>query len=432
MIRILTPHSGPRLAYAADFIFRRVLQTDYRIEPPDAPVGVGERVLGYGVSLPEIQWHVPSSGLLGESGVPERLPEIAVHEGLPVMFPAAGTQGLECDIFSEVFFSLSRAEEYLIGARDRHGRFPASASLHAPFREIPFLDRLIFRFGRGLVREGLLPAMPEPTLRFINTLDIDIAYAYRGRSLFRTVGAVARDLLKAHPARLSERIAVLSGSKADPYDTYSVFRGATKAAGENVCFVLCGRRGGYDINLKPQHPAMQALIRDLGTLAEVGFHPSYASLNDPERTAEEAEAFRLASGSSPKVSRQHFLRFTLPETFRTLANLGIQREYSMGWPDAVGFRSGTAYTHLFYDLKRDAELPLELVPLHAMDSALFTYLSLTPEKALNRLHALYNAILPTGGNFVTVWHNHSLSDTGEWKGARKVYTSFAERIRQNV
>lgn len=432
MIRILTPHRGPRLDYAADFIFRRVLRTDFRIEPPDAPREKGEAVLAYGVDLPENHLQVRPSGLISASGIPAALPKPEVRDGLPCLFPANDAEHVTGDIFSEVFFALSRAEEYLSDERDMHGRFPASASVHAPFREIPFIDRLIFRFGEILISKGMLAELPRTATRYINTLDIDIAYAYRGRSLLRTAGATGRDLLGAKTARLRERVAVLSGSIPDPFDTYAVFRRAGVSAHENICFILCGRRSGYDINLDPRHPTMSKLIRSLKTFAEVGIHPSYAALGDPERTAEEIKALERASGVVPQVSRQHFLRFKLPETFRTLSELGIRRDYSMGWADAVGFRSGTAYAHPFYDLSRDEVLPIELVPLHAMDSALFTYLGLSPGEASGRLEALHASILPTGGNFVTVWHNHSLSDTGVWRGARKVYTSFADSVRQNA
>lgn len=432
MIRILTPHRGPRLDYAADFIFRRVLRTDYRIEPPDAPVAGGETVLAYGVDLPEKHLHVQSSGLISASGIPADLPKPVVREGLPRLFPAKGAKYFTGDIFSEVFFALSRAEEYLSDQRDIHCRFPASASVHAPFREIPFIDRLIFRFGGSLVKHGMLSELPRPATRFINTLDIDIAYAYRGRGILRAAGAAGRDLLGVKTARLRERVAVLSGSIPDPFDTYAIFREVGLSAHENICFILCGRRGRYDINLDPHHPVMTKLIQSLATFAEVGIHPSYAALGDPRRTAEEVKALEQAAGNFPQVSRQHFLRFKLPETFRTLSEQGIRRDYSMGWADAVGFRSGTAYAHPFYDLIDDKVLPLELLPLHAMDSALFTYLGLSPEEALSRLKVLYDNVLPTGGNFVTVWHNHSLSDTGMWRGARKVYTSFADSVRQNA
>jgi len=52
--------------------------------------------------------------------------------------------------------------------------------------------------------------------------------------------------------------------------------------------------------------------------------------------------------------------------------------------------------------------------------------------ALERIKLLYINMLGTGGDFVTVWHNHSLSESEGWEGWRKVYTGFAEYVRQKV
>jgi hypothetical protein len=59
-----------------------------------------------------------------------------------------------------------------------------------------------------------------------------------------------------------------------------------------------------------------------------------------------------------------------------------------------------------------------------MDVAMKDYLEMTPEQALDEVRYYKEVIEKTGGLMVSVFHNSSLSEEGEWKGWRKVYESL--------
>jgi hypothetical protein len=56
-----------------------------------------------------------------------------------------------------------------------------------------------------------------------------------------------------------------------------------------------------------------------------------------------------------------------------------------------------------------------------MDGTLKDYLGLTPEEAINRSKLLIDEVKNVNGIFVSLWHNHSINDKGDWAGWKNVY-----------
>jgi hypothetical protein len=49
------------------------------------------------------------------------------------------------------------------------------------------------------------------------------------------------------------------------------------------------------------------------------------------------------------------------------------------------------------------------------------YLKLSPEEAFKETEMLMNEVKKVGGTFVSIWHNETVNDSGEWKGYREVF-----------
>lgn len=47
----------------------------------------------------------------------------------------------------------------------------------------------------------------------------------------------------------------------------------------------------------------------------------------------------------------------LPEHYSYLNELEIANDYSMGYPETIGFRAGTSTPYLFYDLNMEITTP---------------------------------------------------------------------------
>ena len=133
------------------------------------------------------------------------------------------------------------------------------------------------------------------------------------------------------------------------------------------------------------------------------------------------ERLEKITGRTVARSRQHFLKFHLPGTYRNLISAGIKEDYSMGFADVTGFRAGICNPFLFFDLKKNEATSLRIFPLSIMDSTLNTYLKLKPEKAKEKISDLIKIVKKHNGTFISLWHNETVSETGIWQGWKSVF-----------
>jgi hypothetical protein len=123
-------------------------------------------------------------------------------------------------------------------------------------------------------------------------------------------------------------------------------------------------------------------------------------------------------------SRQHYLRFSLPQTYSDLAKLGMVQEYSMGYSEVRGFRAATSKPFFWYNLAVEESTALEVMPFCAMDVAYKEFMKLTAMETVKSSDVIRHQILETNGCFCFVFHNESLSDYDTWKGWRNVFENW--------
>jgi len=390
--------------------------------------------LNYSRNRVEEGFHVCPATLLFEKtvldvAVPVRTAGEEVH-----LYPT-NEGDLPFDVFAASFYLVTRYEEYIGHGKDRYGRFTPEeslASLHG------FSGRPIVNLWASLLADRLKNTFPglEASPRkyqFISTIDVDHAFAYKGRSLARTAGGLGRSVGRADLRSVAERFAVLAGLKEDPYDTFGFIREFhTWMDVVPHYFILFADYGGKDNNVSISDRGFRELIATLADESVVGIHPSLRSNRNPKRLEEEIAGLSAAAGREIRTSRQHFLKFSFPKTFRHLVTQGITDDFSMGFATSTGFRAGIAAPFRFFDLYRNEETPLTIHPFTCMDVTFRDYLRLTPGESAERIKQQVDLVRSVNGEFVSLWHNESLSDAGRWAGWRQVFeqtTAYAAGIK---
>jgi hypothetical protein len=346
-------------------------------------------------------------------------------QGIPVFFNNHELQSsLPFDPFAAGFYLISRFEEFIPFKGDRYGRFRSEESIAYVGK---FISRPVVNLWANLVRDLLIHQYPglrpkEKKFRFVPTIDIDHAYAFGHRKLPRIIGGFFRDISDGNLTNLKLRTKVMFGREKDPYDNYDLIQQMHGTYSlKPLYFILFADYGKNDNNVSLHNKEFKALIRRLDKQSEVGIHPSLASSR--KFYLLEKELFNLSDLLDRDVtrSRQHFLKFSLPRTYRNLLKLGIQDDYSMGYATDPGFRAGIADPFNFFDLVENKETELTIHPVTVMDVTLRDYHRSNPQKSLETIFSMIDTVRSVNGEFISLWHNESFSEMGRWKGWRTVY-----------
>jgi hypothetical protein len=390
--------------------------------------------LSYGPFPIDGDLHIFDCGLLNKTNIAQINHDIGSYKGVTVLFRHSMlTAALPYDIFSAVFFMLSRYEEYLPFVPDEHGRFEASNSLafQHKFLYTPVVDLWIGQLG-----EVLLERFPELKIKkrdydFIPTYDIDIAYSFRHKGFLRNVGGFLRDGLHWNCNDYFSRILVLPGLRPDPFDSYDYqFALQDKYQLKPLYFFHPGTYGRFDKNVAPEKKHIRQLLGRIAEKATLGVHPSYLSTENPELLAKEIKRLEAAAGKKITIARQHFIKIRFPDTYRNYAANGITDDYSMGFATDIGFRAGTSEPFLFFDLPENKTIDLTIHPFVFMEGVFKFYKNHPESDIIPNIAELTQQIKQTKGTFISLWHNESLGTSKQWKGWRTIYELMIELVKK--
>ena len=428
MILVYTHKITPRVRY----IFKHILTRTLLI-PVDFTSKVEEFVAFNGPKMSYTktplgnEFFVKSNSLLFEQGVNDMEISVQKWDEIPCFFKAGTKSTIPFDIFAASFYLITRYEEYLPHVKDVHGRYTAEQSLAYKhhFLEKPVVDIWAYKLLEALKEKFPDYEYKTREYQFISTVDIDNAYAYKYKSLVRSVGGFLNDLVYFKIFNIWNRFAVTFNIKKDPFDTFQrILKVRKEQDVKTIFFFLIGDYTTFDTNVSTSKRKYRLLIKEMVDYAKVGLHPSYFTMNNAPLLKKEKLRLEEIINSPIQRSRQHYLRFSLPETYQNLIDLEVAEDYSMGYASNVGFRASTCTPFYFYDLDFEIQTPLKVFPFALMDTTLNDYMKLTPKQSLGRIRDLKNEVKAVNGMFITLFHNESLSDYLRWKGWKRLYESM--------
>lgn len=362
--------------------------------------------------------HIPQSEFFLDSSITP-----STRFDFPFEVPENGAFHLNFDVFAASFILLSRYEEEVISNRDSFGRFESKNSL---LSKRNWLERPMVDEWRLAVLREIKNKFPffdyTPTSHNVHlTVDVDSAFSYLHKGWYRTSGGFAKDILKFDFKNLVRRSLVLLRLRKDDYTTYEYIEGLHKTFGlELTYFFLLANFGEYDKNVPYSSNALQTLIQSISKNVRVGIHPGVASHSNLSILKEEVRRLQFITEKKVTHARMHYLKMNGAETYRNLLQCEINNDYTMGFADSVGFKSGTALSHYWFDFKTEKETNLLLHPFVAMDATLKRYMHLSAEEAVEKLKEIKQTCERLQVPFCLLWHNESFSECNEWKGWKEV------------
>lgn len=385
MVNVFVSKHTARIKYIFDLIFTNILQTQLHIYDTieDFEKSKGVKI-NYSDKPLDNALHLFPHGLLQQSGIKNIETICFDWNGVPAFF-AVDNSFIPFDLFAAAFYLVTRYEEYCDTQKDEHGRFVAANSLAVRnnFINIPVVNIWAKMMAKLLASHDKNFLYSEPKFSYLATFDIDNAWAYKHKPVLRSIFAALKDALYGRWWSVKLRFAVLFNRDNDPYNNYDFMLDTTEKYNiQSVWFFLMRCKGSYDRALSYKNKAFAKLILRISKSAKVGIHPSYFSNSNYKQIQSEKQRIENIVGNKVLHSRQHFLKIKLPDTYRALAALGIDTDYSMGYPDVPGFRASIATPYLFFDVENNSLSKLKVVPFQIMDVTLLKYLKLSDDEAL--------------------------------------------------
>ena len=435
MVLIITSAVTERLRYICHLIFKEQLGIDFRFSTQLNQPALPEQIVihYHHHPCPAEQLQVKPHALLFEKGV--SLQTIDVFDFVSIadsgkLIPAffkTSDNAFSFDIFAAAFFLLSRYEEYLTDEKDEYGRFPhvTSVAYKNQFLSLPLVNIWIAEMAAWLKHHHSTLDLHTKKFEPLVTYDIDMAWSYRNKGLWRNLAGWFRE-----PD--SERINVLMGKSTDPFDCYDYISDCEiHSKNKSILFFLAAAdRSRYDKNISPSQPEMIKLIQQFSGSFQIGWHPSWNSYGKPVMLEKEKKTLSAIIEKQVIQSRQHYIKLQLPKTYQLLLQAGIKKEYSMGYGSINGFRASFAGSYLWYDLHSEQSTELRIYPFCYMDANSRFEQKQTVAASLDEISYYWQVCRGNNGLFISIFHNHLMGNNQEGLSWRKVHQHLISLIQQ--
>lgn len=440
----IPPGFIPEKEYIIGVLLSDFLGLDFTIENSKIP--------NYNLTLPNgkqlilqdafFQRIKESEGYLHKENIPDKATyaetEFSSEADVPVIF---GDQNIKInendvtcgpDIIASSFFMLSRWEEYATKEKNENGNFPSDKSFlqRNKIQYRPVVNEYVELLWNMLVHLGLKEKRKPRKYKVKLTHDIDLIARYDSSTKY--VKALAGDLiLRKNPGfwlkTTSDYFKTKKEKTKDPYDTFDFLMDVSDQNGLTSHF--------YFIPGFPSEPDFRYSINDKRVIQaiekikkrkhKIGIHPSFSSFKNKEQLDIEIE--RLEKHHSPIIEgRQHYLKFSNPETWQDWEDAGLKFDSTIGYENDFGFRAGVCYEYQVFNILTRKKLNLIEQPLIFMESAVYERRN-TIEVFTIELQNLVKTVKMYHGNFVFLWHNSNLN-TFEWRKAGAKYPEIVKSL----
>ena len=428
MLLVYTNKISDRLNYIFHFILKEQLGIEFMFSTNIEECKLSDKdLINYSnESINNARFQIKPYTLLFEEGIKPQQIDCFETDGYKAFFKTSASD-FQFDIFAASFYLLSRYEEYLPHEKDIYGRYSHENSLafknnflHKPLINI-WINDLTLRLKTAFKNIIFHP----PVFKAILTYDIDIAWSYQHKGFFRNIGGFIKN-----PGL--ERLSVMLRIKKDPFDAYDFIDKIHEQKQLSVLyfFLVADNVSKYDKNISPNKASMRELIKAHSNKYPIGLHPSWKSNNNITILKKEKAYLEEIANKQILNSRQHYIQFSLPDSFEKLIKAGINNDFSMGYGSINGFRASFAGSFYWYNLAAEKMTRLKLFPFCFMDANSHYEQHQNTKDAFAELMHYKNECEKVNGLFISIFHNNFLGTDKKFNGWKEMYEAFISQLPQ--
>ena len=428
MLLIYTQKITPRISYVFKHICTRILGLEIAFTSViEELISHSGPKLSYGKQPMGNELFLQSEGLLTQQGF-EAFDIITKEwEDTKCFFSTSSVSALPFDIFAASFYLMSRYEEYLPHVKDPLGRYPVTESL--AFRE-GFLQQPVIDIWAYKLKEVLFVSFPKMKIssremKIHNLVKARQPYAYIQRGFLRTIIGYGSDLWKLKIRTLIERSRVIMGLRKDPFHTFNwIINTAKRSRSELTVFFMLGDGLIFNESLNTQRRKFKMLVKYVSDYKEVGLIFSFAALRDYEILKKEKKRMEEITNRVLLSSMNAQFLVNLPEFYRNLVELEVERDFTMAYDSEIGFRASTCTPFLFFDLDSEIKTPLIIHPVAMSTIAFENKYDSDINKTVN---AVIESVNKVNGTLSMLFTNRDFSNVEKNKIWRSI---FSEKLQK--
>lgn len=429
---LYTSKSSARLEYIFGVLCNTIGIKSYQITtlPKEFIAFTGAKINYSSVIVDDESIQIVPADLLFENNITNQSINCFEWKNAKAFFKTSEAE-IPFDLLAASFYLLTRYEEYLPHQKDLYGRYAYTESLAFThdFLHLPIINFWCRELSVILQKRTPSLQLVLPVFTYIPTYDIDMAWSYFNKGLVRNTAGLVRSIIKLDWKALIDRLGVLLVFEDDPFDVYEWLDSLHEqhALQPIYFFLVAAKPGKYDKNISPKSKYFQLLISKLSVMYAAGIHPSWQSGDNPELLQQELEYLQKIAGKKIKNSRHHYIRMSLPETYRQLLHAEINKDFSMGYGSINGFRASYCMPFPWYDLSTEQQTDLTVYPFCYMEANSLFEQKISPEEALSEIEQYCAVTKQFNGIFITIFHNHLLTEEPLQIAWRQMYQQFLER-----
>jgi hypothetical protein len=350
-----------------------------------------------------------SHGLLTEQGIESVDINVREWEDTKCFFAVSEKSAVPFDVFAAAFYLLSRYEEYLPHVKDHFGRFSASESLGYKyhFLDSPVIDIWSYKLKALLQQEFPEILFPKRETTVHNLINAQAAFAFLNKGIFRSFIGFTTDLFKLRLKQFMLRTKVVLGLRRDPYDSYKwVVNVAKNSAMKLTVFFLLGEAVTFEESINTRKQKFKMLIKYVADYKEVGLLVSLTASTNTDLLKIEKRTLENIINRNIESSQNSNLLIGLPEMYRNLVSLEIEKDYTMVYENEAGFRAGTCTPFLFYDLDYEIITPLAIQPIACTTQG---FLKQSPMDTSIKINEMLTKVQGVHGTFSVLFSNKDFS-----------------------
>ena len=425
MICIYTDKYTNRLKYVADHIFKRILGQSVNIvnKVEDLPTLSACPLIVYSETLKvKGALHIVPNGLLFKKGVREYDITMNTWDGVKTFFATTGGD-IPFDIFSASFYLLSRYEEYLSIKEnfDSKGCFISEKSLayKEGFLETPLVDVWALKLEEKL--NSLFPnytSSIDRRFRFLPIISVNTPYRYRTYSVLGNVLRLGKKVLERDWSELKKQLRVLLRIDQDPYCNVEKIVELHNRNSLRPLFAF--RISNKKWYKRPVYFAYSTYKKVLCRNYQIALCISGVASNSVTQLKMEQKILSRIFRTRIVIGTSSLSEYVVPKFYRNLSNSKIKEDFSMSYPDRIGFRASTCTPFRVYDLNREEYYRIDV---HSVPFTVWSVkrMGLNKEEIEKAATSMAKTVKSLKGEFIIASHNDNFVDSSMLKGWASTY-----------